>query len=63
LLEEILSRSKRESAKDVRGDLKPTELMPIIKIMIELTIRLQIAYCFVLPAIEGNILNSHLNND
>jgi hypothetical protein len=38
-------------------------LMPIIKIMIELTIRLQIAYCFVLPAIEGNILNSHLNND
>jgi hypothetical protein len=28
--------------------------------MIELTIRLQIAYCFVLPAIEENILNSHL---
>jgi hypothetical protein len=60
LLEEILSRSKREGAKDVRGDSKPTELMPIIKIMIELTIRLQIAYCFVLPAIEENILNSHL---
>jgi hypothetical protein len=28
--------------------------------MIELTIGLQIAYCFVLPAIEENILNSHL---
>jgi hypothetical protein len=63
LLEDRPSINKREGAKDVKEDSKPTESIRIIDTTIVLIITLQIACCFVLLVIEGNILYSYLTTD